>query len=68
MIVIFSSTHRKATGIATGPNTSQTCMWLGLQTMMAEVEKLQSAFMHTIDSEDTRVLDQVWGDIHIPKL
>ena len=57
--IAFSTMHREGAGIATSPNTSQFCARLGLQTVVAEVEKLQSAFMYSIDSEDTRVLDQV---------
>ena len=54
-----STMHREGADIATSPNTSRVCMRLGLQTVVAEVEKLQSAFLHAIDCEDTRVLDQV---------
>ena len=56
---VFSIVHREGAGVTTSPNTNQVCMQLNLQMVVAEVEKLQSAFMHGIDSEDARVLNQV---------
>ena len=76
--IILSILHREGAGIATSPSTNQVCMQLDLQVVVAEVEKLQSAFMHSIDSEDTAVLDKVgmyrkhrnfrWGLIFMGKL
>ena len=51
--------HSQGANTTSRPDTGQMCMRLGLHTVVAEVEKLQSAFMHAIDSEDTKILDQV---------
>lgn len=52
-------TYREEAGGSSSPAISQACTHTHLEMVVAEVEKLQSAFMHTIASEDAKILNQV---------